>query len=171
MERNSGHRIWITHREWDLGSGGTARETQSNGMQIVFCIKYEHGSINKFKSHLIVKGFSQMYGIHYEETCLPVVQFLSIRVPLAWAACSKWRLIKWTSLWRFWMVNMRKGSRCSSQMAMSSWVRSIWSVNWRNCFTCWSRHHTAETTWRILVSDRMKQTHAFLCVVNKTDSV
>ena len=50
----------------------------------VFRVKYDqHGKVNKFKSRLVAKGFSQKYGLDYEETYSPVLRFTSIRSLIA----------------------------------------------------------------------------------------
>ena len=59
----------------------------------VFCVKYDqHSNVDRFKSRLVVKGFSQKYGVDYDETYSPVVRFSSIRVLLGWAACNKMKI-------------------------------------------------------------------------------
>ena len=49
-------------------------------------------SIKHYKACLVAKGFTQEYGIDYEETFTLVAQTSSVRVLLAIAATNKWDL-------------------------------------------------------------------------------
>ena len=65
------------------------------GCKWIYKIKpRSNGSIKRYKTHLVAKGFTQEYGIDYEETFAPVARISSVRALLAVATASKWDLFK-----------------------------------------------------------------------------
>lgn len=59
--------------------------------RFVFKIKRDaDGNITRRKARMVVKGYSQVAGIDYEETFAPVAKFVSIRILLALAAKHGW---------------------------------------------------------------------------------
>ena len=46
-------------------------------------------SIDRYKAHLVAKGFTQKYGIDYKETFAPITRISSVRALLAIVASSK----------------------------------------------------------------------------------
>ena len=59
------------------------------GCKQVFTIKHKaDGSVERYKSRLVIKGFTQTYGIDYQETFSPVEKLNTIRVLISLALTS-----------------------------------------------------------------------------------
>ena len=57
------------------------------GCRWVFTLKCSpDGEVERYKAHIIAKGFNQVYSIDYDETFAPVVKWVSIRILLALVA-------------------------------------------------------------------------------------
>ena len=57
------------------------------GCRWVFRVKEtQDGEIERYKARLVARGFSQKYGVDYEETYASVAKFTSIRIVLSLAA-------------------------------------------------------------------------------------
>lgn len=62
------------------------------GLKWIFKIKRNSdGSINKYKSRLVAKGYIQRYGVGYEEVFAPVARIETIRFIISLAASNGWK--------------------------------------------------------------------------------
>jgi hypothetical protein len=50
------------------------------------------GSIEKYKACFVARGFSQVEGVDYDETFVPVAQYTSIRVVISIAVEMGWKI-------------------------------------------------------------------------------
>lgn len=54
--------------------------------------KNPDGSISRYKARLVAQGFSQKYGLDYDETFSPVVRHSTVRLIFTLAALQGWKL-------------------------------------------------------------------------------
>ncbi|GLT87811.1 hypothetical protein SLE2022_058710 [Rubroshorea leprosula] len=52
----------------------------------------ENGAVDKFKAHLVAKGYKQEFGIDYQEVFAPVARMDTIRLVIALAAQNSWSI-------------------------------------------------------------------------------
>ena len=63
------------------------------GCKWIFTIKYKvDGNIERYKARLVTKGYTQTYGIDYQETFAPVIKMNMARVLLSLLVIIDWSL-------------------------------------------------------------------------------
>jgi hypothetical protein len=81
----------IKNDVWEIVPRPNSKDVVSS--RWLFKIKHDvDGSIEKYKTRFVARGFSQKEGIEYEETFAPVARYTSIRTIIALTAKMKWNL-------------------------------------------------------------------------------
>lgn len=76
---------------WELMS--LPRRKSTVGCKWVFTVKYiSNDTIEQYKVRLVVKGFTQIYGVDFQETFAPIAKLNTIRVLLSLATNLDWPL-------------------------------------------------------------------------------
>jgi len=81
----------MKHGTWDLVLPPSRCNTV--GCKWVFRVKRKtDGSVERFKAHLVAKGYNQCPGIDYKQTFSPVIKPTTIRTVLSLAVMHSWDL-------------------------------------------------------------------------------
>lgn len=79
------------NQTWEL----TPKPSNANPISCKWVYKVKQkaeGSIERYKARLVARGFSQEYGLDYEETFSHVAKLTTMKVILALASVKKWKL-------------------------------------------------------------------------------
>jgi len=76
---------------WELVA--LPKDKKAIGCKWVYKVKHNaNGSMSRYKTRLVAKGYAQTYGIDYEETYSPVAKMTIVRVIITMAATKGWSL-------------------------------------------------------------------------------
>ena len=63
------------------------------GCKWVFAVKFKgDDSLKKYKARMVAKGYTQTYGVDYQETFAPVTKMNTVRILLSFAVNFDWEL-------------------------------------------------------------------------------
>jgi hypothetical protein len=69
------------------------KDKKANGCKWVYKVKHNaNGSMSRYKTRLVAKGYAQTYGIDYEETYSPIVKLTIVRAMIVMATTKGWFL-------------------------------------------------------------------------------
>jgi len=69
------------------------KDKKAIGCKWVYKVKHNaNGSMNRYKTRLVAKGYAQTYGIDYEETYSPIAKMTTVRAIIAMAIAKGWSL-------------------------------------------------------------------------------
>jgi hypothetical protein len=76
---------------WELVA--LPKDNKAIGCKWVYKVKHNaNGSVSRYKTRLVAKGYAQTYGIDYEETYSLVAKMITIRAIIAIVAAKGWSL-------------------------------------------------------------------------------
>jgi histone deacetylase 1/2 len=91
MAMESEHQALLKNQTWHLVPRPKGKNV--TGCKWVYKVKRKaDGSIDRYKAHLVAKGFKQRYGLDYEDTFSPVVKAATIRLIMSIAVSRGWSL-------------------------------------------------------------------------------
>src|SRR5438445_4636149 len=76
---------------WDIVS--LPPEKRAVRFKLIFTVKQTpEGKVDRYKARLVTKGYTQTYGVDYEETFSPVIKMNTVRILLSCAANQDWKV-------------------------------------------------------------------------------
>ncbi len=76
---------------WELVA--LPKDKKAIGCKWVYKVKHDvDGSVNRYKTRLVAKGYAQTYGINYEERYSLVAKMTTVRAIIAMAITKGWSL-------------------------------------------------------------------------------
>jgi Reverse transcriptase (RNA-dependent DNA polymerase) len=94
MVQSNGRRVkgtWKKYETWTITQ--LPKNKKLVGCKWVYKIKYNSdGIIKRYKTRLVVKGYTQTYGINYEETIAPVTKMNTVKILFSLVVNQNWTL-------------------------------------------------------------------------------
>jgi len=70
-----------------------SKDKKTIGCKWVYKVKHNaNGTMSRYKTRLMAKGYAQTYGIDYEETYSPVAKMIIVRIIIDMATTKGWSL-------------------------------------------------------------------------------
>jgi hypothetical protein len=79
------------NKTWELAHLPVGKKTV--GCKWIYAVKQNlEGKVERYKARLVARGYSQTYGIDYDETFAPVAKMNTVRILISCAANFGWTL-------------------------------------------------------------------------------
>ena len=92
METNYKSQYGSIGEEWDLGNYGVTKKEESTRLQAGICSYKVDGSLERYKVRLVAKGYTQTYGVDYQETFVSITKMNVAKFLLSLVAHFDWNL-------------------------------------------------------------------------------
>ncbi len=130
------------------------KDKKTIGCKWLYKVKHNaNGFMNKYKTRLIVKDYSQIYDIYYEKTYNPIAKMIAIRALIIMVVAKIWSLHEMDVNTFFFMKIYKKKCSWNNYQVMWTMHIIIWLASWKKPSIIWSKHLKLDNINQYLVTN------------------